>query len=84
MKQEWMITFRSVTYAQRAERILRNHRILSRIQRTPKYLTERGCGYCLRLRPEDTARAVALLRQGKLSFSKVYTSGENGTEELAV
>lgn len=81
MKQEWMITFRSVTYAQRAERILRNHRILSRIQRTPKYLTERGCGYCLRLQSKDVSMAMQILHREKLSYEKLYVLKEDGSTE---
>lgn len=78
------ITFRSVTPAQRGQRILQQAGIACALLRTPRWMEERGCGYCLRLRTEDTERAVALLRQGKLSFSKVYTSTEGGTEELTV
>ena len=81
MKAEWMITFRSVTFAQRAERILRSRQILCRLQRTPKYLTERGCGYCLRLSQADVDVAVGLLRREKLQFEKLYAVHENGTTE---
>ena len=78
------ITFRSVTPAQRGQRILQQAGITCALLRTPRWMEERGCGYCLRLRPEDTQRAVALLRQGKLGFSKVYASTEGGTEEITV
>lgn len=78
------ITFRSVTPAQRGQRTLQQAGVDCALLRTPRWMEERGCGYCLRLRPEDTSRAVALLRQGRLSFSKVYTSGEDGAEELTV
>lgn len=78
------ITFRSVTPAQRGQRILRQAGVDCELLRTPRWMEERGCGYCLRLRPENTMQAVQLLRQGKLSFSKVYTSTEHGAEELTV
>lgn len=78
------ITFRSVTPAQRGQRALQQAGVDCALLRTPRWMEERGCGYCLRLRPEDTDRAVALLRQGRLGFSKVYSSGENGTEEITV
>lgn len=81
MKKEWMITFRSVTYAQRAERILRSRQISGRLQRTPKYLTERGCGYCLLLDQLEAFRAVELLRREKLPFEKLYAIDENGVTE---
>ena len=79
MKNEWLITFRSVTYAQRGEQILQRGKIPCRLQRTPKHLTERGCGYCLRLREIDAARAVALLRRERLQYEKLYSVKEDGS-----
>ena len=76
------ITFRSVTPAQRGQRLLQQAGMDPLLQRTPRWMEERGCGYCLRLRPEDTARAVALFRQAGLSFSKIYADKEHGVEEL--
>ena len=84
MKKEWLITFRSVTYAQRGERILRNGKIPCYLQRTPKHLTERGCGYCLRLQELDAPRAVALLRKEKLQYEKLYALQEGGSTEERV
>lgn len=82
MKNEWLITFRSVTFAQRAEQALRNGRIPCRMQRTPKHLTERGCGYCLRLWGTEIPAAVEILRREKLSYEKLYALKEDGgTEE---
>lgn len=81
MKQEWLITFRSVTFAQRAERALRNHRIESRLQRTPKHLTERGCGYCLRLQQMQVPMAMTIMSQERLPYEKLYAIGEDGSVE---
>ena len=78
------ITFRSVTPAQRGQRVLQQAGIETVLLRTPKWMEERGCGYCLRLRQEDTKRAVELLRQGKLSFSKVFADTDGGAQELSV
>ena len=78
------ITFRSVTPAQRGQRALQQAGMDCALLRTPRWMEERGCGYCLRLRPEDTDRAVALLRQGKLTFSKVYADRDGTVEELRV
>ena len=82
MKNEWLITFRSVTFAQRGERVLHSRGIQCAMQRTPKKLTERGCGYCLRLRDGDVRKAVEILRREKLSYEKVYAvSDDSITEE---
>ena len=79
------ITFRSVTLAQRGERILHSGGVDCTLQRTPRWMEERGCGYCLRLKPQDGAKGVQLLRAGGVAFSKVLSTLDQGTvEELAL
>ena len=75
------ITFRSVTPAQRGQRALRQAGIDTVLQRTPRFMEERGCGYCLRLRATDVPRAVAVLEQNQIGFSKVYTTVNGQPEE---
>ena len=70
------ITFRSVTHAQRGERILLGDGIGCRILRTPRWMEEQGCGYCIRLQRRDLERAVALLRSNGAAFRKVYRQEE--------
>ena len=80
-----LITFRSVTPAQRGESILRRAGIDCALSRTPRQMEEQGCGYSLRLRPVDGARAAAILRQQQVSFRKVYLWAENNLlEEMLV
>lgn len=69
----YCITFRSITFAQRGERMLQNSGVGCALQRTPKWMEERGCGYCLRLSRHQLAEAVRLLRTGKIPFRKVYS-----------
>ncbi len=71
------ITFRSITPAQQGQRYLRSRGVDVALQRTPRWMEERGCGYCLRLRPERLELAVELLREAGFSFSKIYAE-ENG------
>ncbi len=77
MKYDY-ITFRSVTFAQRGERVLRRSGVNCTLSRTPRWMEEQGCGYCLRLGPGAGAGAVALLRAGAVPFSKVYETKEGG------
>ena len=81
MKSDWLITFRSVTFAQKGERRLKSAGIDCILQRTPKELSERGCGYCLRLQGKDAAAAVDLLRDNQLTFGKVYALASGHPEE---
>lgn len=78
------ITFRSVTPAQRGQRLLQQGGIGCTLQRTPRWMEERGCGYCLRVRHWDTQRAIVLLRENALGFSKAYRSTDDGVEELVL
>ena len=75
------ITFRSVTLAQRGERLLKSGGIDCILQRTPRWMEERGCGYCLRVRPTEMAESLKRLKEGGIPFSKVYTRHPNGAVE---
>lgn len=81
MKYDWLITFRSVTFAQKGERRLKGAGIDCTLQRTPKELSEQGCGYCLRLQGTKAAAAVNLLRENQLAFGKVYALSSGRPEE---
>ena len=76
-----MITFRSVTPAQRAEDVLRRAGVQCTIQRTPKWMEEKGCGYSLRLDRQDVMAAAMLLRQSGISYRKAYSLSDKGTPE---
>ena len=75
------ITFRSVTYAQRGDRILQEKGIRSILQRTPKWMEEQGCGYALRIRADSPDRALEILRRNKVPYKKVYVQQNEGVLE---
>ena len=77
----YFITVRSVTYGQRAESVLRRGGLHCSLQRTPKWMEEQGCGYCLRLRTEDITPAVRLLRTNQVPFRRVYVQERSGEIE---
>ena len=56
-----IILFRSLTYAQRGSRALSLAGIPSYVMKAPQGLTEKGCGYGVRLNEAKLRRAVALL-----------------------
>ena len=81
----YYITFRSVTYAQRGERILQKEGIRCTLLRTPRWMEEQGCGYCLRLWAESVKPALRLLQYHQISYRKVYVQGVDGQlEEMTV
>ena len=84
-KRVYLITFRSVTYAQRGERLLNRWGERCSLKRTPRWMEEQGCGYSLRLQTDNIERAVTLLRGEQLPMRKVYLRREDGSlEEITV
>ena len=79
-----IITFRSVTPAQRGEGILRKEGIRCWVQRTPRTLADQGCGYSIRVHCTQLHRAVELLRQKGIAYRKAYRLGEENPEEVPV
>lgn len=81
----YYLTFRSVTYAQRGERILLQNNIRCTLQRTPRWMEEQGCGYCLRVWTQEITPAVEVLRQGGVPLRRVYRQRRDGLlEEVTV
>ena len=72
------ITFRSVTHAQRGERLLQQHGIRCALQRTPRWMEEQGCGYCLRLRAADLTGAGELLESAGIHYRRRYLMNSQG------
>lgn len=77
----YYITFRSVTYAQRGERILQKEGIRCVLLRTPRWMEQQGCGYCLRLWTDEVKSALHLLQREQIPYRKVYIQGRDGQLE---
>ena len=77
----YYITFRSVTFAQRGEKLLQGGNIRCTLQRTPRWMEERGCGYCLRLWTEEIRAALHLLQRHQIPYRKVYIQCRDGQLE---
>lgn len=75
----YLITFRSVTFAQRGERALRQAGINCELQRTPRWMEEKGCGYSLSVK--EVLGALEVLRNQNVPFRKVYRRRPDGSPE---
>jgi len=81
----YYITFRSVTPAQRGESLLRKNGIRCSLRRTPRWMQENGCGYCLKLDVQQIGEAVGLLDRAGVPYRKVYSqNGAGDTEEVTL
>lgn len=81
----YYITFRSVTIAQRGERVLHKQGIRCTLLRTPRWMEEQGCGYCLKLWAKEVSYAVEVLRENGVALRKVYIQkGDGQLEEMTL
>ena len=78
MRQDCLILFRSLTFAQRAAHILERNGITATVRKAPQGLTDRGCSYCVRLRAGRLSGALTLLAQRGLEHGKVFLLREDG------
>ena len=79
----YCITFRSVTLAQRGEALLKKKGIRTQLQRTPRWMEEQGCGYCLRLGERDWAAAARMLGESGIGYRRIYLQrGDGSVEEV--
>jgi hypothetical protein len=74
----YFVTFRSITFAQRGERVLQKAGISCLLQRTPRWMEAQGCGYSLRLSMQEMPKAIAMLRQQRVPMRKIYLQMEDG------
>ena len=81
----YYITFRSVTPAQKGESLLNKFGYRCILQRTPRWMEEKGCGYCLRLHTDRIGEVTGLLRKNAVGYRKVYLLQPDGdAEEIRV
>ena len=77
----YFITFRSVTYAQQGERLLKGSGFRCVLQRTPRWMEEQGCGYALKIRAAEIEPATALLAEWQIPIRRVYLQSKDGLLE---
>ena len=77
--EKYYITFRSVTYGQKGEKSLKEAGISCSLQRTPRWMESRGCGYAVTV--EKPAQAAAVLREKNIRWEKIYRVSEGRAPE---
>jgi len=74
-------TFRSVTAAQQAEKIITESGLRGTLLRTPKILSAKGCGYAVRVPASHGKSVTELLRRHGISHQGIYRVFQNGKTE---
>ena len=75
------IIFRSVTYAQRGERVLARAGISAYILKPPVSLGQGSCSYTLKVRADKLRRALEALRRARVPFGGVFVLEEGYYKE---
>jgi hypothetical protein len=78
---EYFFTFRSITLAQRAVRVLDKAGLFGTLLRTPKQIQQQGCGYSVRVRSGIFPETRAELRREAVPFSRIYVRRGGGKWE---
>ncbi len=75
----YIVVFRSLTFAQKAARILENSGIAAFIIKVPERLANRGCSYGVRISELNLVDAMVVLRSNGIQPVKVFVKFRNGT-----
>ena len=78
--EKYLITCRSLTNAQRSQRLLERSGIVTTLIKAPVGLTSGGCGYALILR-RHLEESLTILRNRGLLTGKVFQFVENDWKE---
>ncbi len=73
-----IIMCRSLTYAQRASSALERAGITAMVARAPQELTNRGCGYCVKVSPRRFTDALAVLRRAGVPHGRLFREEPGG------
>lgn len=79
----YLLTYRSLTYAQKTSRILERAGIGVSIVRTPQEISSEGCGYALKVKGSELKRALTLLKVSDASPKRVFEQFSDGHIEAA-
>ena len=75
----FLLTYRSLTYAQRAARLLERAGITGTVSRVPRSVGARGCAYGVLVSPRDRARAAKRLAEAKLGPERIFALEADGS-----
>ena len=74
----YLITCRSLTYAQKAARALERAGITASIMRTPQGLSREGCSYCVKVSERRGPLALCTLKETDTRVSRVFIQYPTG------
>lgn len=76
---QYLLTCRSLTYAQRGARALERAGITGAVSRVPKSISVNGCAYGIVVAGRHKEKAIMVLTKNALSPEKVFLRQDDGT-----
>lgn len=80
----YLFMSKSLTYAQRSQRVLERSGIYVGIMKAPIGLSAGGCSYSLSVPESKAAKAAGILRKEGLLTGKIYIQNDDGSTREAV
>ena len=77
-----LIILRSITYAQRAKRVLEKSGLSAYVIKPEAHLVGNGCGFAVKVSEAYLPETVEILKNSGFDIGKIYLSDENGYREL--
>ena len=74
-----VIIFKSVTYAQRAERILAKNGIVSNVMKAPFGKNAGSCAFGVRISDKNIVKAIGIIKESGLSYTDIMIKQADGT-----
>lgn len=74
----YYIMCRSLTYAQRAARVLERSGITAILTRAPRSISYEGCLYCIKVSEKRLSEALRALKKAGFNSSRIYVKGPEG------
>lgn len=75
----YLLLCRSLTYAQRASRVLERMGITATITKAPKSAVSQGCTYSVKVSEKNLARSLAALHDAGLGPTRVLLLSRDGS-----
>lgn len=76
---QYLLMCRSLTYAQRASRLLERSGITAIVTKIPKSAAGSGCNYCIKVSEKRLSAALSELNAEGLGPSKVFVQARDGS-----
>lgn len=77
-----IIMCRSLTYAQRAVRLLERENVRAHLAKAPQGVTPEGCSYGVRVAKRNLDKAVGLMTDAGIRRGRIYSIDSKGRAEV--